>query len=360
MKLAFGVAVWCVLSGQSPAVKQAEPAPDWNARFVGKRGWIGGDGVASALLDARRVVWLFGDTLVGEVKDGGRAGAAMVNNSIAVSGRDKNAFLSFRFGKEKNGKPTAFFTPAEGGGWFWPLSAIRVGSKLYLFLTQVEKTDAKGVFGFRLIGQWLLAVDNPDDEPDAWRVRQRKLPFAQVAPNRDRSWGSAALAHKGFLYVYGYLEEGKGLDRRKLTIARVPVEKIEDFTLWRFLAQDGWSDNAADAKGLARGLATEFSVSALGERRFAMVYTESGLGDRIVGRFANEPDGPWSEPLLLYRCPEMAGDKGVFTYAGKAHAWASGNQELLVSYCVNTWDFGRLFRDEKVYRPQFVRVRLEP
>jgi hypothetical protein len=53
----------------------------------------------------------------------------------------------------------------------------------------------------------------------------------------------------------------------------------------------------------------------------------------------------------------MAKDKGVFTYAAKAHAWAS-KDELLVSYCTNTWDFWRLFRDDAVYRPKFVRVRL--
>ena len=34
--------------------------------------------------------------------------------------------------------------------------------------------------------------------------------------------------------------------------------------------------------------------------------------------------------------------------------------ELLVSYCTNAWEFSRLFRDEKVYRPRFVRVRLAP
>ena len=32
--------------------------------------------------------------------------------------------------------------------------------------------------------------------------------------------------------------------------------------------------------------------------------------------------------------------------------------ELLVSYCVNTWEFARLFRDDAVYRPRFVRVKL--
>jgi hypothetical protein len=54
----------------------------------------------------------------------------------------------------------------------------------------------------------------------------------------------------------------------------------------------------------------------------------------------------------------MGKDKGVFSYTAKAHAWAATGDELLVSYCVNTWEFARLFRDDTVYRPRFVRVKL--
>ena len=54
----------------------------------------------------------------------------------------------------------------------------------------------------------------------------------------------------------------------------------------------------------------------------------------------------------------MGTDKGVFTYAAKAHAWAAAEDELVISYCVNSWDFARLFKDEKVYRPKFVRVKM--
>jgi hypothetical protein len=116
---------------------------------------------------------------------------------------------------------------------------------------------------------------------------------------------------------------------------------------------------ALDAEAQADGLATEFSVSRLaGGKGYVAVYTENGLGRRIVGRFAAAPEGPWSTPVLLYLCPETAGDKGLFSYGAKAHPWAAAGDELLISYCVNAWDFGRLLRDASVYRPRFVRVKL--
>jgi hypothetical protein len=344
-----------LMGAGTPQVLEAKPAPEWNARFACKNGWIGGDGVASALIGRERVLWLFGDTLVGKVEDGGRK-AAMVNNSVAMqTGRD-GISLRFVFGKEKDGKPTSFITPADGRGWFWPQAAVRVRDKLYLFMPQIERSEGKGVFAFRHIAQWLCIIDNPDDEPEKWKPRQKMLAFATFEPRCEVSWGSAALVHQGFLYVYGYIETSKAIGRRKLAVARTPVDKVEDFSSWQFRSENGWGD-AEDSFPQCGGLATEFSVCVmLGGKRFALVYTENGLGDKILARFADAPEGPWSDPTLVYRCTEMK-DKGIFTYAAKAHPWASADNELLVSYCTNSWDFGRLFRDEAVYRPKFVRVR---
>jgi hypothetical protein len=345
-----------------PVVREAKPAPEWDAKFAGKQGWIGGDGVASVVLGPRRLLWLFGDTILGTVKDGRRTDAVMVNNSVAVqNGLGPDAPIRFAAGKSRAGKPSAVFLPADGKGWFWPQSAVRVGGPLFVFLPQVDKTKEGDPFGFKHIGQWLAVVENPDDEPDAWRVKQQRIPFTEFGAARERSWGSAVLADSGFLYVYGYQQRGKGIGKRQLTVARVPGERLAEFAAWRFRTAKGWGDRAEDAAPLAGGLATEFSVSRVpGAKRYVVVYTENGLGDRIVGRFADAPDGPWSAPVLLYKCPEMARDKGVFSYAGKVHPWAATGNELLLSYCVNAWEFARLFRDENVYRPRFVRVKLAP
>ena len=65
-------------------------------------------------------------------------------------------------------------------------------------------------------------------------------------------------------------------------------------------------------------------------------------------------------PVLLYTCPEMKKDKGVFSYAGKAQSWATEGNVLLVCYCVNSWKFSQLFQDESIYRPRFAHVTLGP
>jgi hypothetical protein len=344
-----------------PTVIKAEPAPEWNAKFAGNEGWIGGDGVYSTLLSPKRVLWLFGDTLLGSVKDGKRAGATMVNNTVGILDlKTKDAAVRFTPQREKDRKPSALFVPADGKGWFWAQAAARVGARLFVFLPQIQSTKEPRAFGFKHIGQWLAVVENPDDEPEQWRMKQHKLPFAEFGPDRERSWGAAVLADVEFLYVYGYDDVKKqGFGKRRLTLARVPIEKVDDFAAWCFRTKDGWSERAEDTAPLADGLATELSVSRV-DKGYVAVYTQDGIGDRIVGRFADAPEGPWSAPLLLYKCPEMAGDMGLFCYAAKAHPWAARGNELLVSYCVNSFDFARLFREAEVYRPKFVRVVLGP
>jgi hypothetical protein len=114
----------------TPSVLKAESATEWSAKFAGKKGWIGGDGVYSVELGKRRILWLFGDTLLGTVKDGGRAGARMINNTLGLqTGGDKDATVQFLTGKGKDGEPASFFIPSDGTGFFWPHAALRIGTR---------------------------------------------------------------------------------------------------------------------------------------------------------------------------------------------------------------------------------------
>lgn len=355
------IAILAQAGTAAPTVASAEPAPEWNQKFAGKTGWIGGDGVYSVALGENRVLWFFGDTLIGEVKDGGRNGAVMVNNTIAVqSGLKPDSAIRFLNGIGAKAKPVSMILPADDKGWFWPQGVIRYGARLAMFVPQIDKSGEPGVFGFRQVGQWLVVVDNPMDEPHQWRMKQTKIPSVKFAADGDRSWGSAVLLDGQHIYIYGFVDTKKQIGTKQLIVARAPADKLDDFTSWRYLSQTGWSESPDNPAQLADGLAPEYSVTRLAPGKgFVLVYTLNGLSGRIMGRFADAPRGPWSAPTLLYRSTEMTTDRGLFTYAAKAHPWAAADDELLISYCTNSWDFARLFKDETIYRPKFVRVKLK-
>jgi hypothetical protein len=216
------------------------------------------------------------------------------------------------------------------------------------------------VFDFRSIGLWLGTVANAEQPPETWRVEQVKMPNTVFSDDRMLAWGAAVLRVGDDLYVYGTDERrGKGVPNRKMVVARVPAASVADFSAWRYFRDGSWGEDFRNPSPLAGGLASEYSVTPLRDRYLA-VYTDLGLSPRIMGRTADHPWGPWSEPTVLYECPEMGRDKRVFSYAAKAHPTLSSGDDLIVSYVVNSYDFWQVARDAKLYWPRFVRVTLAP
>ncbi|HUR53603.1 MAG TPA: DUF4185 domain-containing protein [Gemmataceae bacterium] len=340
-----------------PAVVKSEPLPEWDARFRRTDGWVGGDGAYSVRTSDTRTLWLFSDTWVGSVRDGKRKDVTMVNNTVGVQDGEK---LTFHIAT-KDGKPGTLFVPPDGKGWFWQFAGHLDGDKLHVFLPRFEKTNQPGAFGFKGVDLWLGTVPNSGDDPTKWTPTYAKVPFAEIGAKGSRSFGGGVLRVEDWVYVYGYAETpGKPFASRTLLTARVPAGKLADFAAWRFLADGEWKPDAKDATGQGSAIGTEFSVSFVPAlKQYALVYSENGLSQRILGRFAASPGGPWSAPVLLHTCPEMKADKKVFTYAAKAHPHLSGESELVVSYVVNSFDLAPVINDATLYWPRFVRVTLK-
>jgi hypothetical protein len=348
-----------LLGAGPPVVKSAAPASDLDALFDRTDGWIGADGAYSVVLSARRTVWLFSDTWVGKIRDGRRIDATIVNNSVGVQAK-AGGCVTYSIARNSDGKPVALIVPADGRGWFWLQAGVADHGRLSLFLNQVESTGEKGVFGFRSIGLWLGTVANADQPPEAWRVKQTKMPNTVFSRDRTLTWGAAALRVEDEFFIYGIDERrGTGFPNRRMVVARVPAASVGVFAAWRYFREGAWDEDFRSPSALGGDIASEYSVTPFGNRYLA-VYTERGLSPRIMGRMADHPWGPWSSPTVLYECPEMGHDKNVFCYGAKAHPALSLGQELVVSYVVNAFDFWQVARDVKLYWPRFVRVTLAP
>jgi hypothetical protein len=376
-------------------------APDWDKAFTQKTGWTGADAVYSVDLGERRTLWLFGDTWIGSVAKGKHVpGSRLVNNSIAVhfaapggvgrapSPRD----VRFYWGpKDNRGQPTAWLVPdpnrigLQSGqrddrrtlGWYWLLDGVVLpaGSddrvRLVLFLARIGRRPGDhGVWGFKGLGGAVAVVDNVHDPVEKWRVEQHENPHAIGAdaaaanPNvRQISWGAAVFydqADPPYLYVYG-VKETAPLNKQ-LLLARVGPASVCRFEAWRFRTADGgWSPDLTRAAPVTEHIVNELSVDRVdvaGRPSLVMVHSEPVFGTRIMLRTARQPWGPWSKPVPVYDVPGVKRNKHYFTYAAKGHAHLSKPGTLLVSYVINSHDFGAMVNDAAIYRPRFIRVRL--
>ena len=336
---------------------RVEPLPLYDAAFERTSGWTGGDGAYSMALDGDRVFWLFGDTFVGRVENGRRVDSQLINNSAAIQtgSEPSDAALAFIYRTLSDGGPTAFLQPADSAGWLWPYHGVRTVEGLFLFLLQIEPTEGPAAFGFKLVSTWLGKVINPDEPAERWNVSQQKIPWG----HERRLFGSSVLLQGDTCYIYGTVDEAAGgVMVKHMIVARVPAEKLGDFSAWRFFAGGDWVAEADRAGRVCENVASEFSVSyqpAAG--RYVLVYTEGGLSANIVLRFSPRPEGPWGEAVRVYRCPEVGWDPRVFCYAAKGHPeLAAAADELIVTYMANATDFALLESDARLYRPRFLRV----
>ena len=338
---------------------QSASAPEYDRLFQNTNGWIGADGDFAVALTNNLTLWLFSDTFIGEVRDGRRTNATMIHNSIALQHDidPTRARLEFLYRHAPGGQPDSFLKPADGKGWFWLFDGSLIGGKLFLFLTQIEPTGDKSVFGFRRLGASLGEVANPFAPPAQWRVTQEKIPFVANGPDGHRFFGSALLVTNGFVYIYGIRDRpGAG---KSMILGRAPAAGLDDFATWQFRTRNGWDTNVESAADLCPGMADEYSVSWSSYlQQFVLIYTENGLSAKILARTASEPWGVWSRPTVIYRCPEANGNKHIFCYAAKAHPQLSPDtDELIVTYAANAYEFAQIMNDARLYWPRFVRVK---
>lgn len=352
-----------ILRAAEPPLRviEAKPVAELNQLFTREEGWIGADGNYSVPLSNERTLWLFSDTWLGKVAAGRRVKPVMINNSVGVQTHVPDGpKVEFHWAKTTERKPAALIRPADEQGWFWPFAGIAVDDRVHLFLHQMEKTKEEGAFGFRTVAIWHGELANPLDPPAKWQVTQRKLPHAGVSDERRILWGSSLLRHGDDIYIYGTEERPQEFKfGRRMILARVPEASLGEFEKWQFWTADGWHSDVRRVKPLVHAIASEYSVTYLPAfKQFVTVTNDAFLSPKIIARFAEQPWGEWSEPLELYSCPEAMGSKSVFCYSGKAHPQLAGDDELVLTYAANSFQFVEVINDAKLYWPRFVRIKL--
>ena len=355
--------LFCGCAYAGPPEYSVKPLPEYDALFCKTEGWTGADGAYSVAMADDVTLWLYSDTWIGDVIEGKHKDATMINNTIALQrGKDPaTASVKFFWQTAKDGKPAAFIRPTDEKGWFWIFDGIVADGKLYLFLVQIIKTNEKDVFGFKHVETWLGEVENPYDDPSAWRIRQYKIPYGRYSKDGNLFFGSAVMRDGDFIYIYGANEDwSKGMSGRSMIVARVPYKKIADFEQWRFYSDGQWLPGMTGISRLFNGAATEYSVCYQPAiKKYVVVYTENGMSENVLMRLSPTPVGPWSSAYKVFECPEVEWHKTYFCYAAKAHPEISELNELIVTYVCNSSDFWQMAADASIYRPRFVKIKFD-
>ncbi|MEQ8189534.1 MAG: DUF5005 domain-containing protein [Candidatus Eremiobacterota bacterium] len=351
--LLFFSPVYMSLSGE---IFPSERDSDYERAFSGNSGWTGADGTYSIPLNDGRTMWLFGDTFIGKTDSSGKRSeeTVIINNSVAIQEGKDPSTVKFIYGGTEE-KPESFFIPPDGKGFFWIYDAIPCGDgKIIVFLPQVE-ISGEGIFSFRQTGNWTadVLIDGNKFSVENYK----KLPYFQAKDEEKPAiaFGASVLVEKDWTYIYG--TEDYEITKN-LLLARIKSGSIPSETQWEFYTGTGWSKNLSDCKPVFKEVGNELSVHKNHDGRYIITTQKNGSGSDIEIIFGTSPEGPWDTPLSVWHIEES--NDRIFSYNAKAHPELSDTEKgLLISYNVNAWNFDDLYIDSTIYRPRFIRVRLD-
>ncbi len=356
----------------------------WNNLFKRYDGWTGADGIYAIPLsgyetqgkaDETKTLFVFSDTFIGQVdqKTMRRQDISMVNNSLAIleGGEPDENKIQFIYGNNGDGSRSSVFipkTPKTRGKkcWYWLQDGISLNNNIYIFPMVVEE-DPKGAdgFKFRLSGLAMIKIPINNGNIDLVNHTQSDTPFYSVNEKRTLFFGagimpntaeSGAVEPDGYIYVYGRYECGEV----KLAVARVKPDDFEDFNKWRFWNGESWSDNIEETAELGRG-GPELSVTPIkngplkGKYLMVSMHVEQDLYIRI----GESPTGPFGQRINIYHTTEPNAGNGIYTYNAKAHPSLSKLGEWLISYNVNSTSWYHLINNSDIYRPRFLKMRIQ-
>jgi len=321
-----------------------------NSLFTKDKTWRGADGAATIDLRNGKLLWLFSDTFIDTQATGKRTNARMINNSIAIQeGYElEGAKITF-YHKGTRKKPGSFFE-LPGKTWFWTGHGTLINDKLIVFLFEEQST--KTGIGFEAIGWYVAIIDNPYEDPLNWNIRYVKgiETFGIIVGS------SAVLKDMDFIYAYGVTEPAT----HETYLLRMPIDKLikGDITELEWWIEGDWKARNTESpvpSPLFIGQ-TEFSVHFQRDINKYIQIQTYGIGHASIGyRLAEVPEGPWSKPVIFFK-PHLKSQKD-FIYSANAHPEMMADG-ILITYNINNSDFGELIRNEDIYFPKLIKIKL--
>lgn len=375
----------CVATNASaqtpPPILKAEPLPTAQERDLfplnGGRSpqhVVAADGGHSVDLGDGRVLWLFGDTVVGYSPDKAdiirfkeqlaNPQVGRTNTAAIMKVPEKGSPLVLRYWAPlkglKDGEPIADqavpFAKGESfaaGDRLWPMGGTSIGEWIYVFMLRMnqKKSDDSS--------RYVMARSPVSDPLRFERVMDSSgqplvLPFQESVDGTiavgPLELGRTPWVDQGYLYCYATYtvrrKQWRGLPNEKTIslgwaahLARVPVEKLNVPDAWELAYGRGqWGkvrESAASFFELQGHGVSVHKNRYLGKWVAAYApLAAPGVNNslEVVVRVADEPGGPWSNAVEIFRAPVAPQPKHTplfgsgsdsNMYIAELHPWSS-------------------------------------
>ena len=360
------------VSGALPFHADSQLQPMFDARPVG---WLGADCSTSIAMEpsngeCQRVLWLFGDTLIGNLTDNGkqRDWKYFIHNSVSITevcgGKPPSpSEVPFYWSKDSNNNPFALFNPPDvaNGSYYWVTAGVSL-SPTQLALTAYAVTN---VNGFSILRTDLILVSNANEPPTSWVYTTHAVPFS--SPSRYFAVSMAyAKDAENVIYIVSQHEPAAS---NYAAISRVHSSDLitANFSAWEHWSllpgesTPTWSlqsnESLENVVHLFSPFVAESSLVYVASMKKWLMPLAFPLDSRhLYLRMANEPTGPWTDSMDVYDIPLPFSNTTLFdSYAAKLHPTLfTASTPLVMTYNTNTWTLDDVSKYSYIYVPRFV------
>jgi len=322
-----------------------------------KKGWIGSDVCHSIILNPNKVLYLFGDTLIGKTKNNTRLpGFQMINNSIGILNIENGKTLDLKFHWKGKKHIISFFEKPKDlvGDFIWPTNGIIINKKLYIFCMAVNNSPD---FSINIVGTIVIKINNYFDEPEAWVCKYWDFEF-------EKGIVHSALYHKDdWLYLFG---AKKNVFDNSMILGRMRVDQIARESTAKHIkyysGDNNWDFDLNNAIPMFSPGNSESNIYYHKDLKIYFTTTYVPKSNKIYLLYSKHLYGPWSKPKSIYTIPEHNKNFKVVSYAVRIQTWLSDVRDsLIISYATNEWNgMDNLLSKEgyNIYRPYFIEVKI--
>jgi hypothetical protein len=299
--------------------------------------WYHGDSGASVKIPDGRVLWTFGDTVIGSAA--ATRGSTFINNSALIV--EKGCITPLTGPINAQGKETTWIKPttltdiAGKDDYYWSTTPFMDGSTLRMFVQHMYN-DASG---FHPIGTDLVTFSLSGSVPKVASIS--KTP-GSVGYEKLPLWGAAVVRSGNYTYVFGSINKHETwVFGSYYYLARVPNGSLTNQSSWRYWTGSTWSTVQSAAQPIitgAAGLGTVVSIQKKSTGEYILISKKyDAFGTDLFAWKATNLTGPWTEvtPALIAPIPTTKATEQDITYLGLGHPEAL----LLSGKLLVTWSF---------------------
>ena len=317
-------------------------------------GTTGADGTISVPLPDGSSVFMMGDSFLGEVKNNKRDSTTkMINNTFIVVNPEQTDTKTLFQGE--NDDPDSFVIPEnDPGKFYWPGHGFVRDSVFHFFMSRFW-TPGTGMWGFEFLSTDYFRYSWPEFE------KLSVEPFEYTLQNNVH-WGHAVLDEGNYIYIYGSRPEEDNICKAHVCRTTLTGENTLKLKNVEFFDGSNWSSDPITTKpmkGITSNISEQFSVFKY-QNTYILLSQQRGIGaGEIFTYTSGNPYGPWVNKQMIYRTTEHDEDTDIITYNAMAHPQYIKNDELLISYNVNSLKVSRVHENVDYYRPVFLRVPMK-